>query len=232
MGSLWLPIFDAFGATTLKHEPVETTLYSLAASAPRQPERRSSERFLSLLRVGAIMIDGRRELCLIRNISAGGMMIRTWSAIAPGTRLSVELKHGDPVTGVVQWAEKDLTGVTFDSPIDVVGLLTMSDEGPRPRLPRIEVDAAVSVREDGNLTRGRALNVSQGGICIECPSELTIGGDVVVTLPGLTPIAGVVKWKSDSSYGIGFNRTLALPELVRWLQEQQLEERRRTVAAE
>lgn len=216
----------------MKHEPVETTLYSLAASAPRQPERRSSERFLSLLRVGAIMLDGRRELCLIRNISAGGMMIRSWSTIAPGTRLSVELKHGDPVPGVVQWVEEDLTGVTFDTPIDVVGLLTMNDDGPRPRLPRIEIDASACVREDGSLARGRALNVSQGGVCIDCQAELTTGGDVVVTLPGFTPVAGVVKWRSGSSYGIGFNRTLALPELVRWLQEQQLEERRRTAAAE
>jgi hypothetical protein len=215
----------------LKHEPVETTLYSLAASAPRQPERRSSERFLSLLRVGAIVVEGRRELCLIRNISAGGMMIRTWSTIAPGTRLSVELKHGHPVTGVVQWTESDLTGVTFDTAIDVVDLLATSDEGPRPRLPRIDVDAPVSVREDRELIRGRAVNISQGGICIECDTELTLGGDVVVILPGLAPTAGVVKWRSANSYGIGFNRTLTLPEIVRWLQEQQLDEQRRAVAA-
>lgn len=215
----------------MKHEPIETTLYSLAASAPGRPERRSSERFLSLLRVGAILVGGRRELCLIRNISAGGMMIRTWSAIAPGTRLSVELKHGDPMTGIVQWAENDLTGVTFDAPIDVVGLLTTSDEGPRPRLPRIEVDARVSLREDGDLVHGKAVNISQGGICIECEAELTPAADVVVTLQGLTPTAGVVKWRSGKSYGVGFNRTLALPELVRWLQEQQLEERRRMAPA-
>jgi len=215
----------------LKHEPVETTFYSLAASAPSRPERRSSERFFSLLRVGAIMVGDRRELCLIRNISAGGTMIRTWSTIEPGTRLSVELKHGDPVTGVVQWAENELTGVTFDTPIDVVGLLTMSEEGPRPRLPRIEINASISLREDGNLMRARALNISQGGICVECEAELTTAADVVVTLPGLSPVAGVVKWRSGKIYGIGFNRTLALPGLVRWLQEQQLEERRRTDAA-
>ena len=69
----------------MQEQAVETTVYSIAATAPVQPERREDERYLSLLRVGAIVVDGRRELCLIRNISAGGMMIRAYSDLAPGT---------------------------------------------------------------------------------------------------------------------------------------------------
>lgn len=212
----------------MKDQSVESTLYSLASAAPQRPERRSSERYLSLLRVGAIVVDDRRELCLIRNISAGGMMIRAYSDVPVGARLSVELKHGEPISGVVQWVEKDLTGVAFESPIDVVALLAPDPGAPRPRLPRIEVDSTAWVREGANLTRTRAMNVSQGGICIESKAALTPGGDVVVTLPGLTPAAGVVKWNSNRLYGIGFNRTLPLSELVAWLQDQQEQEQRRS----
>ncbi|HLO21245.1 MAG TPA: hypothetical protein VK192_12220, partial [Sphingomicrobium sp.] len=60
----------------MEEQPLETTVYSLAASPPTQQDRRGADRYLSLLRVGAIMVGNRRELCLIRNISAGGMMIR------------------------------------------------------------------------------------------------------------------------------------------------------------
>jgi hypothetical protein len=215
---------------TLKHQPVETTLYSLAKAAPKRPERRSSERYVSLLRVGAILVDGRRELCLIRNISAGGMMIRAYSEIPLGTNLSVELKHGEPVRGTVQWVENGLTGVSFDAAIDVVGLLAPEAGGPRPRLPRIEIDAPVWIREESNVVRAKALNVSQGGMCIECPHQLSLGGDVVVTLAGLTPAAGVVKWRSENCYGVAFNRVVPLAELVAWLQEQQEEEQRRSAA--
>lgn len=77
------------------------------------------------------------------------------------------------------------------------------------------------------MVRARASNVSQGGIRIETPAVLAIGGDVVVTLPGLTPAAGVVKWGAGDAYGIAFNRALVLSELVQWLQGQQQEERRR-----
>jgi hypothetical protein len=216
---------------TLGHQQVETTIYSLASAAPERPDRRSGERYLSLLRVGAILVEGRREFCLIRNISAGGMMIRAYSAIPVGTALSIELKHGDPLSGIVRWVENGLTGVAFDTAVDVVGLLAPSAGGPRPRLPRVEVDAPLSIREDGKSIRARALNISQGGICIESPADLSPHGDVVVSLAGLTPAAGVVKWKSGISYGIAFNRALPLGELVAWLQDQQEQEQRRSATA-
>jgi len=75
---------------------VEKTLYSLSVETPGPPERRSTERFVSLLRVGALTIDGRRELCLIRNVSAGGMLIRPYSPLAVGTAVgwTVVGRHG------------------------------------------------------------------------------------------------------------------------------------------
>ena len=211
----------------MQEQPVETTVYSLAAAAPQQPERRTDERYLSLLRVGAIVVRDTRELCLIRNISAGGMMIRAYSEIEIGTKLSVELKQGDPVHGVVQWTKDGLTGVAFDGPIDVLNLLAPPGDGPRPRLPRIEVECTAWVRQEAEVIRTRAENVSQGGIRVASPKQLIVGGDVVVTLPGLTPTAGVVKWQDGATFGIGFNRAMVLSDLVQWLQEQQHEQRRK-----
>jgi len=211
----------------LSDYPVETTLYSLSPSAPRRPERRHDERYLSLLRVGALIIGTRRELCLIRNISAGGMMIRTYSAIEQGTRLSVELKQGNMVSGIAQWAENGLIGITFDTQIDVVALLTPPGAGPQPRMPRIELDCSALVRHDGNVYRTRAINVSQGGICLESWATFPLGADVVVSLEGLASVAGVVKWQDGDSYGIGFNRVYPVNELMNFLQDQQQDECRR-----
>ena len=219
--------FCASSEPFVEDQGVETTVYSLAASAPTQPDRRGSDRYLSLLRVGSIQVEGRRELCLIRNISAGGMMIRAYSNIAVETPLSVELKQGDPVSGVVKWIEDGLTGVTFDAPIDVLLLLAPPGDGPRPRLPRIEVDCTAWIREDGDVIRTRVVNVSQGGVCVEAKAPLTVGADVVITLPGLTPAAGVVKWSDAGAYGLAFNRALILSELVEWLQGQQQEQRQK-----
>lgn len=206
-------------------QPIETTLYSLTSDPPKAPERRSSERYLSLLRVGCLTVDDRRELCLIRNVSAGGMMVRAYSPIQAGTRVSIELKQGESVEGIARWADDELLGVTFDEPIDVLGLLCSSMDGPRPRMPRIEVDCTAWVREGAFVRRMRALNISQGGLCVESRYDLTIGAEVVATLVGISPTPAVVKWRDGNLYGIGFNRVIALPQLVGWLREQQVKQR-------
>ena len=67
----------------MEEQPVETTLYSLSDRTPDPVERRDGERYLTLFRVGTVMIEDRRELCLIKNISAGGMMIRPIASSSP-----------------------------------------------------------------------------------------------------------------------------------------------------
>jgi hypothetical protein len=214
----------------LDDQPVETTLYSLTGAAPQPPGQRSDERFLSLLRVGTLLVEGRRELCLIRNISAGGMMIRAYSEIAPGTELAVELKEGEPIRGKAIWAEDGLVGIGFDERIDILSLISPSDDDPPPRMPRIEIERTAWVREGANVRRTKAVNISQGGICVESHAELKVDADVTVTLAGLPPIPGVVRWRDASSYGIAFNRVLALSDVVGWLRSGPEQDRQRAAS--
>lgn len=212
----------------MDEQPVETTIYSLGGGAP-EPDARKGERHLSLLRVGSLMIGDRRELCLIRNISAGGMMIRAYSKIKAGTRVTIELKQGDPVSATAKWAKGDNVGLEFDEPIDVISLISTSGVEPRPRMPRVEVNCTAWVREGATVHRTKAVDVSQGGVKIKSSKGLPIGAEVIVTLTGLAPAPATVRWKEDESYGITFNSPLGLPTLVGWLQEQQ--DRARTRAA-
>ena len=204
----------------MEEVPVETTLYSLTDAPPAPAERRESERQLTLFRVGSLVIGEQRELCLIKNISAGGMMIRAYCAIEPGARLSVELKCGEAVAGSALWVEGETVGVAFDQPVDVVDLLATSMEGPRPRMPRIEVDCLASIRAGADIHRVVVRDVSQGGIKVATEKALGIGEDVMVSLAGLAPVAGVVRWSDSGCYGVTFNRVLPLPLLVGWLHQQ------------
>lgn len=206
--------------TQIEEQPVETTLYSLSDQAPDPVERRDTERYLTLFRVGSLIFGDRRELCLIKNISAGGMMIRPYCVIEPGTGVSIELKRGEQISGAVSWVRGESAGIAFDEPIDVVELLASSMEGPRPRMPRVEVRCIVSVRQGSNVYGMRAHDVSQGGLKVESTRDLDVGVDVLVTLPGLQSRQAVVRWREGNCYGISFQRLLALPELVDWLRQQ------------
>jgi hypothetical protein len=223
--------FSLSSEPQLAKKLVETTHYSLSNEAPARPDRRHDERYVSLLRVGALVMRGRRELCLIRNISAGGMMIRPYSPIMPGTQLSVELKHGEAVQGTAQWSDRGLVGVAFDEQIDVLALLSAPGDGPRPRMPRIDLDCSALLRRDGDVFRVRVVNISQGGICVKTDADLSVDSNVVVSLTGLHAAAGVVKWRDDTCYGVGFNRVYPVNELMSFLKEQQRDgDARRAVA--
>jgi PilZ domain len=205
----------------LEEQPVETTLYSLATVPPGMPERRNDERHMTLLRVGSLIIGDRRELCLIRNISAGGMLVRVYSAVTPGTRVAIELKQGEAVEGTILWSKDELVGVSFDAPIDILSLISAPADARRPRMPRLEVHCTAWVRDGAVVHKTRTLNISQGGLRVETANGLPTGAQVTVTLRGLSPEQGLVRWNDGESCGITFNRVLALPQLVAWLGEQQ-----------
>lgn len=204
-------------------QPVETTLYSLSDSPPAPEagsDRRDGERLTTLYRVGSILVEKRRELCLIKNISAGGMMIRLYCTMAEGTAVTVELKSGQPIFGKINWIRDHHAGVTFDQPIDVIDILSSAMDGPRPRLPRIEINCFATLRDGANTLRVRACDISQGGVKIACETLLPQSADVIVTLPGLPPQPGIACWTDGGLTGITFNRLLPLGELVTWLQAQ------------
>src|SRR4028118_1161460 len=83
----------------LPHECVEETSISLSTAAPPPPDRRRPQRQLTILRVGALTGDGTREVCLVRNISAGGVMAHVYRHLAVGTRVEVEIKNDEAIAG-------------------------------------------------------------------------------------------------------------------------------------
>ena len=206
----------------MKVQPVETTLFSLsdAPPGPAAGERRDGDRHMTLYRVGSIMIEQRRELCLIKNISAGGMMVRLYCAIADDTPVTVELKSGQPISGRISWRRDQLAGITFDQPIDVIDILSSAIDGPRPRMPRIETDCIAMLRDGASTLRVRVRDISQGGAKVACEAPVPQDADIILTLPGLPPQPGIACWNDGDFTGIAFNRLLPLVELVAWLQEQ------------
>ena len=201
--------------------PVETTVYSISSEPPPEQDRRSDERHLTLFRVGTIVTPDRRELCLVKNISAGGVLIRFYCKLEPELTVHVELKEGQPVAGKVGWIRGTDAGITFDKRVDVIALLKATGDDPRPRMPRIEVKCIGFVREGAIVHRALIKNVSQGGVSVEVANPLTIGADVTVSLPDLPPQSAIVRWNEDGRYGIGFNSVLPLADLVAWLHKRQ-----------
>lgn len=207
----------------LPRECVEETSISVSRATPPPPERRSGQRHLTILRVGALIVDGERELCLVRNISAGGVMVHVYRPIEVGTKLSVEIKNDDALPGEVVWSRDSNIGVKFDEPIDVPGLLASSKllgDGKRARRPRVQVDRMARLRCESQVHWVQVRDISQGGIKIESDAALPIDADVVVTLDGFRALPAIVRWHANGCYGISFIQVIPIQELCDWLRQQ------------
>jgi hypothetical protein len=198
---------------------VETGL-SLSHEVPAPPERRGSERHLKILRVGTLIVDGRRELCLIRNISAGGLMAHVYSRLATGAAVEVELKTRQPVAGRVVWVREANAGIQFDRKMDVAGLLanpSLLDNGWRPRTPRVEIDRMATLRAGARTWWVQARDISQSGVKVETDLPPPAGSEVVIALEGFRPLAGLVRWSREQECGVAFNALIPFGELIDWL---------------
>jgi hypothetical protein len=204
----------------LAEERTVETGFSFSNAVPLPPERREDERLIKILRVGTLIVDGRRELCLIRNISAGGVMAHVYSKLLPGQQVTIELKATQPVSGRVVWVDEAEAGIKFDSLVDVAELLAnpaVLDNGWRPRTPRVEIDRMATLRAGARTYWVHARDISQSGVKVETDNPPPADTEIVVALDGLRPIAGIVRWSSDTACGVAFNQLIPFGELIAWL---------------
>jgi hypothetical protein len=202
---------------------VEETIFSFSSEAPQPPERRRQARHMTILRVGTLIINGRRELCLVRNISAGGLMAHAYSVLTPGQPVMVELKTNQQIAGTVTWVEGANVGISFAEPVDVEELLashSVLENGWRPRLPRVEVDRLATLRSGARVYGVSTRDISQGGVKIETDQPFAEGEEIVLTLDKFRPVQGVVRWYHEGLCGISFNQVIPFHELMRWLRSE------------
>jgi len=199
---------------------------SLSAMPPVQEVRRAIKiRRMTTFRVGVLKIDGRRQLCIIRNISEGGARLYLYSSVALGQRVSIELKSDHHASAVVVWRQHGSVGLQFDQNIDLNMFLTAklpSGKERNPRLPRVEVDRLGEVRAGALRYPVNSCDISQGGVRVEIDAPLTVGTDVVLTLERFHPVNGTVRWSRPGNAGIAFNKLLPFDDLLRWLEADQV----------
>jgi hypothetical protein len=208
----------------LSNELHEETVFSFSKQAPQPPERRRDSRHLTILRVGALIGAQGRELCLIRNISAGGLMAHVYSSHTDGERVSIELKGNQQTPGKVIWISDSNIGIAFDEPIDVAEILSnqaVLENGWQPRLPRIEVDRLATLRCGARLYGVNTRDISQGGVKLECDQPLEAGRDVVLTMEHFRPLLATVRWCANGLAGLSFNQLIPFPELMAWLKAEE-----------
>lgn len=198
--------------------PSQTASLQSSGDSTRSAEGGSgNDQQLTLFRVGSLLLGEQRELCLVKNVNSRGALIRSYCDLAAGQKVSLQLNENQPIDGRIAGASGADTRIEFDRAIDVLALLKIGSDGPAPRMPRIDVRAVALLRQGAVTHRVLIENISQGGLCVHCDSDLVVGEEATVTLTGLAPLPSVIRWGRSGTYGVTFNAVLGLPVLVEWL---------------
>ena len=185
-------------------------------------ERRNDQRHMTILRVGKMISNGVQELCLIRNISAGGLKARVYAAKSIGQEVSVELKCDQEIAGTVQWVSGTDVGIQFYERVDVDALLaseTVLTRGMRPRPPRVHLPTLAILRLRSELWGIGIQDISQGGAKIEIDQRLEIGDEVVIVIGDFRPLHALVRWVDGGIAGVEFKQMIPYSELAQWLSQ-------------
>lgn len=196
----------------------ESTTFSLTTSVPRPPERRTDDRLSPILRIAKLKSTVGEQLIRVRNVSAGGLMAEVSHLPEVGDAVNVELSSQQIPSSVV-WVRDGLVGLKFDQNLDLGELLAgrKPRHGFRARPPRLEVNCKASVRVGKLYYTVDVHDISLAGLKVEPIDERCLFKKVIVVIESLRPIRGEVRWYSDRSAGIVFDRPLEFEELAEWV---------------
>ncbi len=182
-------------------------------------ERRSGEdRYVSIFRAGKLSRGRVEELCVLRNISAGGAMIAHNSALAAGDRVSLDLRFDEHLEATVAWVKGDRCGIKFDGSIDLPKILAGHTAGPKPRPPRLRVDTPVTLFAGKTEHRAKLRDISQAGACLAVDDRsLPRDPEFRIVLEGLGTFRAIACWRRGGFVGVNFASTLQMWPLNDWV---------------
>ncbi|WP_338468447.1 PilZ domain-containing protein [Novosphingobium sp. ZN18A2] len=194
-------------------------------------ERRTGERTTTVFRPVTITGPGFQSFCIVRNLSANGMMGKVYADIPVGTSLSVQFNSNLSIKGHVAWSnysDSHWIGVEFDEAIEVSGVLTevgkmilgqKVNRGPRLQL---KCRGAMEIGGRGDSVDNIEVHdVSQRGLKVRTSCVLSPGDEVFIRLSGLEKRKAIVRWTEFDLAGLNFVRPLGIDELARWAIRQQ-----------
>ena len=187
--------------------------------------RRAHPRHVLVRRSGIIhLADDSRQPCVIVNISAGGLLARTYRPSVAGERVRIELVPGETIWGSVLWAQDWSLGIAFDDLIDVEALLArewVSEAAEdRRRAPRFKVECPASLRVNARFHYGRICDISSGGARFHGRKAIRKLGPALLTLPDLPPLRSAIAWVRDEDCGLVFDEEIPAEAVSRWLESR------------
>jgi hypothetical protein len=189
------------------------------AAQPPVVEQRTGERHRTVLQVAKLTTAHGEELCILRNVSSGGLRADVYCDLTRGDAVEFELRTGRRVAGHVAWTKDNAIGVAFDHQVPILDYLAheaVEGIGHRIRSPRIQIGAAGVISVAADESDIEIVDASQRGMRIRTDLDLPIGSDCRISAAGLDPRGGLVRWCRDGEIGLELKQPMTFAEFAQW----------------
>jgi hypothetical protein len=185
--------------------------------ADERIDQREAQRFTLILRAGKLVTGQGEFLCVLRDVSRGGLKVRLFHPLALDGPCRIELSGGGQYRLEPAWQHGEEAGLRFsDAPIDIEQLL--EEAGPFPkRAIRLSLRGGWPVTLHGatDPLPAQICDISQHGCAVLCTQRLSIGQLVEIEDAAIGAIEGRVRWRRGDRYGLVFQQSFRLDSLAR-----------------
>lgn len=174
-------------------------------------DQRGAPRYASLIRAAKLVCGQGEFLCVIRDVSATGISLRTFHALPTDPTVALELQNGETYEiKEVRRSGKEAS-YRFDRPVAVERLIQESWNFPKRQL-RLNICIPLTVSSLTQKGEAVTLNLSQQGARIECDAVFALDQMVRIDSEHFPETRAKVRWRKDANYGLVFENTFSLRE--------------------
>ena len=176
-------------------------------------EQRGAKRYTSLIRA-AKLVSGQGEfVCVIKDVSASGISLRTFHGLPTDPELAIELQNGESYEIELVRKSGNEGSYQFKDSVEVARLIHETWDFPKRQL-RLNIFIPVTASTLTKSAEGVTVNLSQQGARLECDEVFAIDQPVRIKSDAFPETRATVRWRHDSNYGLVFDNTLSLREFA------------------
>lgn len=178
-----------------------------------QADQRAAPRFTSLIRAAKLVSSQGEFVCVVRDVSTGGVRLRCFHAVPQDPSMELQLQNGDSF--LVQRVRQDgfEASFRFVAPAAIERLVQEAWDYPRRPL-RLNVAVPLTLRSLSGPIAAVTQNISQQGCRVECAMPLALAQPVVVEGAQLPGIRAKVRWRRGNDCGLVFDDTFSLKDFA------------------
>lgn len=177
-------------------------------------ERRTAPRFTSLIRAAKLVCSKGEFVCVVRDVSAGGVGLRCFHELPRDTSMALELQNGESFE--IEWVRGAGTEASFafaTGGVEVERLVRETWLYPKRPL-RLSLAIPVTLRLTAGCAPAVTQNLSQQGCRVETSTPLALAQPLCLEGRHLPAIRAKVRWRRDGHYGLAFDDTFSLRDFA------------------